>query len=504
MVTGMTMVGVESGALADLLFIGARVIDPETGLDGTANVAVTGATITAVGSDVPPARRTFDVGGQVLAPGFIDLHSHAQSPNGLRLQALDGVTTALDLEGGGLGIDALWERHGGEGRPINYGYSVAWMLARSEVLDRRSVGAALAIDHWAPQSRWQEPASERETAALLDRIDAELAAGAIGIGVPIGYAPDVDRDEYYRIAELAERRRSIVFTHARYASIVEPGTSLEAACEIIAAAVGTGATMHHCHINSTSLRQLDEVTDAIERARANGNRVTTEAYPYGAGTTSIGAHFLAPELLARMGITPRSLRFLPTGEQIADERRLIELRNERPEGLCVVSFLDEDDPDDAALLLRAITFDDTAIASDAVPLLGPDGTNAHVHDHWPLTHDIVSHPRTAGCFSRVLRWAVRERGALTLPEAIRRATLLPAEILAEAAPQLRRKGRVQVGCDADLVVFDPATVSDHATYDRLEPSTGHSYVVVNGQPVVLGGRLQPHVNPGRPVRGRGI
>ena len=301
------------------------------------------------------------------------------------------------------------------------------------------------------------------------------------------------------MAELAARYDTVLFTHARYASMSEPGSSLEGALEIIGAAAGTGAAMHYCHINSTSLRQISDITTAVERAREQGNRVTTEAYPYGSGTTVISAPFLAPENLPRMGLTPSSLRYLPTGERIQSEERLLRLREEEPTGLCLVDFFSEDDPAEMDLLMQAVTFADTAVASDAVPLVGPGGER--VSDQWPLGPEVVSHPRSAGCFSRVLSWVVREQGLLSLPEAIRRSTLLPAQILARAAPGMEGKGRIQLGCDADIVVFDPVTVSDRATYQSLVPSLGFDEVMVNGVPVVRHGELRLDAFPGRPVLG---
>ncbi|MDP4714755.1 MAG: amidohydrolase family protein, partial [Candidatus Nanopelagicales bacterium] len=114
----------------------------------------------------------------------------------------------------------------------------------------------------------------------------------------------------------------------------------------------------------------------------------------------------------------------------------------------------------------------------------------------------ATHPRTAGTFSRILRWYVRELGILDLAEAVRRCTLVPARILEGVSSDMRRKGRVQVGADADLVVFDPQTVTDRATYSSpVEPSTGFSYVAVNGTPVVKEGVLQVTALPGLPVRG---
>ncbi|WP_219465359.1 amidohydrolase family protein, partial [Nonomuraea rhizosphaerae] len=120
---------------------------------------------------------------------------------------------------------------------------------------------------------------------------------------------------------------------------------------------------------------------------------------------------------------------------------------------------------------------------------------------WPLPPAAVTHPRTAGTFSRVLRRHVRETGRLTLLDAVARCSLLPARVLEEAVPAMRRKGRVQPGCDADLVVFDPETVTDRATYARsTTPSAGYEHVLVGGSFVVRSGELVLDALPGRAVR----
>jgi N-acyl-D-aspartate/D-glutamate deacylase len=497
--------------VTDLVFVGARVIDPASGLDATRAVGVSDGKVTYVGTDPIPAETTVDVSGLVLCPGFIDLHSHAQSVNGLRLQALDGVTTSLDLESGTLPVPLTYAVAAEEGRPINFGYAVSWAVARMHVVDgvplpERSASGEIATSLDVFQAnqtgaRFNSPATESEVDKILALLEDGIAQGGIGLGVLLGYAPESGRGEYFRMAQLASRLGVGVFTHSRAKSNVEPVTSLEGALEIVGAAAGTGASMHICHLNSTSSRQIDEIAAAIECARALGNRVTTEAYPYSASSTGVGAAFLAPEKLHRFGIEPKDITYLPTGERIADADRLAELRATNPGGLCVIDYLREDDPDDQAKLMRAVTLEDTAVASDAMPLI--IGGERDLSTQWPPDPAAIAHPRSMGCFARAVGRLTRERGVFTLPEAVRRCTHLPARILEETAPAMKAKGRVQVGADADLTIFDPATVSDRATYDQIAPSTGFRHVLVNGQFVVKDGELLVDALPGRPVMGRG-
>lgn len=497
------MTTIEEPSRCELALRGARVVDPESGLDAVRTVGIDGGRIVAVTDSPLRAARTVDIAGLVVAPGFVDLHSHAQSVTGLQLQALDGVTTSLELEAGALPVAGSYAAAAEEGRPINFGFSASWTGARMRVLDGvdlqpegRGGLAAFAAHQDGPN--WRRPADEPELSRILGALEEAVGEGAIGIGVLLGYAPDSGRSEYLRLAGLAQRLGVPAFTHARYGAHREPHGSLEAVLEVISAAAGTGAHMHLCHLNSTSNRSIDAIADAIDSARGYGLRVTTEAYPYGAGSTVIGAAFLDPELLAAYGMSPRSLTYLATGERIADAARLRELRATDPGGLVFLRFLDEDDDADLAMLRRSLLLSDTAIATDAMPLVKPGGEVAA--DAWPVPPGYATHPRSAGCYARTFRWLVRETGALSLAEAVRRCSLLPAQILAGAVPSMAAKGRVQPGADADLVVFDPDTITDRATYAALAPSVGIHHVLVDGQFVVRDGELLPDARPGRPVR----
>ncbi|HEX3191700.1 MAG TPA: amidohydrolase family protein [Streptosporangiaceae bacterium] len=499
----------------DLVLHGGRVIDPESGLDAVRDVAVAAGRIAAVGTGLTDrgGRGDVDVAGQVVTAGFIDLHSHVSDLGGLRLQAMDGVTTALELEAGVTPVARAYRRAADEGRPINYGFAASWAMARMEAVGglppEASLGTFMAR---ISDPAWQQPAEPMHVGALLARLAEDLADGALGIGVLLGYAPAASPAEYLSVAGLAAQAGVPTFTHARDLIEMVPATLADGADEIVRAAAETGAHMHYCHVNSTSQRHIDRVLGLVARAQAAGSRVTTEAYPYGSGMTGIGAAFLAPERLGERGLSPSSLTYAPTGERVASASRLRELRATDPGGLVIIDLLDEHDPADRALLMRSLTFPGAVVASDAMPVtwtVPPADPQA-----WPLPPAAITHPRTAGTFSRALRLLTREHsralsgegspsrgGQLSLGQALAKCSLEPARLLQDRVPALRSKGRLQPGGDADIVVFDPDAVTDRASYRHsTRPSDGIRHVLVNGAFVVRNGDLVADARPGRPVR----
>jgi Amidohydrolase family len=482
----------------DVVLAGGRVVDPESGVDRVGDVGIDGGSVTAIGDHLEGGTRV-DVDGLVVAPGFVDLHSHAQTLPGRRLQACDGVTTALDLEAGRSPVQLAYDRDARRGSPINYGFSASWAAARMHVMaDAPLDGGAATVLGGLVGTDWQQTATASQVARILDQITADLAAGALGIGVLVGYAPGVDPAEFVAVADLAAAAGVPTFTHARDIVELAPETWIDGAEEIVRAAGTTGAHMHYCHVNSTSGRHVDRVLALVDRCRAEGSHVTTEAYPYGSGSTAIGATFLAPERLRERFRGTAAITYLRTGERVADDARLRELRATDPGGLVIAEFLDESDPHDAALLRRSLLFPDAIVASDGMPPMWTATAHPDV-TAWPLPAEVATHPRTAGTFGRALRlW--RQEGA-PLIEALRRATLLPARVLEGSVPAMRRKGRVQAGTDADLVVFDEARFTDQATYaEPTRPSSGIAHVLVGGTFVVRDAELVSGAHPGRPVR----
>jgi N-acyl-D-aspartate/D-glutamate deacylase len=483
----------------DAVLRGGRVIDPESGLDAVRDVAIAGDRVAAVGVGLRAGRQEADVAGQVVTAGFIDLHSHAHDLGSARLRVTDGVTTALELEAGVTPVAAAYAAVGAAGRPVNYGFAASWAMARMDVLAGvtfdGSIGPLFAN---LGNPRWGRAAAPPEIDRILGILESEVADGALGIGLLVGYAPGAAPEEYLRVAALAAASGVPTFTHSRDLIEFTPDGAIDGAEEIVRAAGETGARMHYCHVNSTTMRHADRVLALVERAQRAGARVSTEAYPYGAGMTGIGAAFLAPERLAERGLTPRSIIYAPTGEEVASAARLNELRATDPGGLAIIRQLDDDDPNDQALLLRYLTFPGSVIASDAMPLtwIGAAPEPAA----WPLPAAALTHPRTAGTYARSIS-TLRRNGGLSLPEILAKCSLHPAVLLQDRVPAMRRKGRVSEGSDADIVVFDPDTITDQATYsDSTRPSTGIRHVLVNGTFVVRDGKLDTNAQPGRPVR----
>lgn len=485
------------------LLRGGRVIDPGTGLDVVADVLVRDKVVAAIGPDLVVAEgaTVLDVSGLIVGPGFVDLHSHVHSIAGHRLQALDGVTTALDLEAGLMPITRAYAEAAREGRPLNYGFSASWGAARAQAHlgiepdARLESGFALLGD-----PRWQRSSSPAELTNWLSLLERELADGALGIGVLMGYAPRTDPGEFLAVARLAAAAGAPTYTHVRELIEADPSTPIDGSEELVIASAETGAAMHHCHVNSTSRRHVDRVLGLLKRAQAEGSRVTVEAYPYGAGSTGIGAFFLAPERLRAWGIRASNIVLVETGERIADDARLREVRATDPGAECIVEFLDEGDPADRDLIRQTLAYPDSIVASDAMPTLWPGGVTDT--REWPLPPGGRTHPRTAGTFAKSLRLMVRESAVWSWGEAFRRCSYLPARVLDDIAPGARGKGHLGVGADADLVVLDPERITDAATYfDSVRPSVGVRHLLVGGTAVVRDGELQTDAYPGRPLRG---
>lgn len=487
----------------DLLICGGRIIDPESGLDAVVDVAVSGSTIAAVGHDLGSAKQTIDASGLIVTPGFIDLHAHGQSLPADRMQAFDGVTTTLELELGVWPVARWYETQAHGGRTLNYGASTGWVFARIGAMTAQQVEANIeGMGRAMRNPRWSEAvANPTEEEDIVARVRQGLDEGGIGIGFPNAYAPGAGVKEISALCSVAAIANAPTFTHIAYMSNIDPRSSIEAYTRLIGYAGSTGAHMHICHFNSTSLLDVERAADLVRTAQKQGLKVTVEAYPYGVGSTVVGASFFAdPEFPKRTGGGYDTIELLQSRRRLADRDDLMVTLESDPGALVLWHFLDVDvTPRHRDLLDVSVLFPGGAIASDAIAWM-LDGT-PYTGDAWPLPDGAVSHPRSAGTFTRFLSRWVRDRKAMPLIEGLRKCSLIPAQILESSTPQMRRKARIKPGCDADLIMFDFDTLQDMAEFSAMSrPARGMRHVLVNGEPVIADGILKLHARPGRPVR----
>lgn len=492
----------------DTVIAGGRVIDPETGLDAVRSVGIRGGVIAAISDADLSGEQILDARGQVVTPGFIDLHCHTQSLPGDRIQAFDGVTTTLELESGILPIARWYDEQAAAGRALNYGASASWVFARIAELNPQMGEPQPSLTYFQAAyqySGWQHDVSSREqTDRIIARLEQGLSEGALGVGINNGYVPGAGVQELSLVADLAARHDVPTFTHIQFMSTIDPQSSQEAYLRLIAYAATSGAHMHICHLNSTSLRDIERCAQLISMAQQHGLKITVEAYPYGAASTVVGAAFLAhPCYCERTGATWSDIVLNATGKPVRDEAELRQVQKDEPGQPIIWHFLSpETDPEDQRLLDLSVLYPGGAIASDAMPWEQP----GHVlveGDVWPLPGDAVAHPRSAGTFARFFAQYVTRRRMIGLSDAVAKCTLIPAQILGSASTAMSRKGRLQVGADADIVVFNLAAFEDQATFaEPTHPSVGVLHLLVGGTPLILDGILDTTVRPGRPVRGK--
>ena len=451
----------------DTVLQGGRVMDPETGVDAVRNVGITQGRIMRISSEPLSGKRVLDAKGLIVAPGFIDLHQHGQDVASSRLKAFDGVTTALEMEIGVPDVAAFLQKKDGRSL-INYGTTASHAAARALAFGQPIHDPSI-IPPSGPVTN--QPASPAQIQAIEDRLRQELDAGGLGVGMGIQSTPGATRFEVIQTFRVAASRHVPVFTHVRSFGLIEPGSSIEAISEVIGAAAISGASLHIVHINSSCISVALECISMVAGARARGLDITTEAYPYIAGMTAINSALFNPGWKEKLGVGYDALQLPDTGERLTQER--FDVLHAEPGNRAVLLFMNTQEMVDAVIAEPLVM-----IASD-----GEDG-----------------HPRNAGTFSRILARYVRERGSVTLMDAIRKMALMPAQRLEKSTVTARRKGRLQEGADADIVVFDPKIVADRSTYAApREPSVGMKYVIVGGTVLIDQGKLVPNAFPGKPL-----
>jgi len=458
----------------DLVIAGGRVMDPESGLDAVRHVGLKNGKIAAISTRPLKGGKVIDATNLVVAPGFIDLHSHGTTNEANEYQAHDGVTTALELESGMPSLKTYLQSREGKAL-LNYGATISHAATRVMAMKEfaaeaakwaESGGAARGIRERGRNMKIQ---SEEEYSQLAFLMERGLKEGALGLGVVPAYVPGATRGEVFRVYQMAARWKVPIYTHVR-------GRGEEGVQEAVANAAGTGASVHVVHLNSSTRGAIPGMIEMIAGARKRGIDVTTEAYPYTAGSTFIESAIFDDGWQESLGISYGDLQWQSTGERLTKET----FEKYRASGGVVI--LHSMKPE---WIKMAMSAPFVIIASDTMP------------------YAPGAHPRGGGTFSKVLGEYVREMKVATLMEALRRMTVMPAQRLEPMAPQMKNKGRLKVGADADVTVFDAATVKDTGTYQTGPRfSTGIAHVIVNGVPVVADGKSVPGVFPGKAIAGQ--
>lgn len=445
----------------DIVIANGRVMDPESSLDAVRNIGVRGHTIAAISEKPLQGRTVIDAKGLVVAPGFIDLHSHGQDDENYRYKARDGVTTALELEVGVSPVAPWYAAREGKAL-INFGATVGHIPARMKVM--HDTGTFLPHDEAA--HRVATPADQHETEDLIRK---GLDEKALGIGLGIAYVPTATHPEILNVIRIAADRKATVFVHMRSPGAIEPGSVTESLQEMIADAAITGASIHVVHITSMANGQTGLMLEMIAGARKRGLDITTEAYPYTAGETRLDSAIFDGDWQHQLGITYKDLQWVATGERLTAGTYA---KYRKDGGFVILHSI----PEEAAR--QAMANPDVIVASDGMIFNG------------------TGHPRGAGTYARVLGHYVREEKALTLMAALRKMTILPANRLA-----LQSKGRIKIGADADITVFDPARVIDKATFEKPNQySEGIQFVLVNGVFAVRDGTVVEGAKPGAGIK----
>lgn len=474
----------------DVVIAGGRVIDPETGLDAVRHIGISGDRIDVVSTQPLSGATVIDASGKIVVPGFVDLHTHGTTTISQQMQLLDGVTTALELELGTVKGEALADLYA-DGTASNFGASAGYMSARMLVKNGiilrsgtalpmpaglKGIGSIIdyAINGFeeALAPTYQEKASADEISQINRVLAEELDKGALGIGLTLDYMSEaINEAELRAVFELAAARDVPLYIHIRRGINGDPAGLRE----VIDLAKQTGAAIHICHITHNAMVNLDLFLDEITVARNEGVDITVEVLPFEAGSTNIGAAVFRRDWRTIYGIDYGDVQRADTGAWFTEES-FKAYQRDHPDAPIIHHYLNK------GQTRRALSDPEMIIVSDLISI---------------TTLDKKVPPHNTA-FTRVLDLFVKQEQIISLPDAISRMTLKPAQRLQKMAPAFARKGRLQTGADADIVVLDWDRLAHRASYqDPYAPTVGVEYVLVNGQVAVSNGALVAAVKAGR-------
>lgn len=463
----------------DLVINNGRVIDPESKLDAIRNLGIKGGTIAEISTDSLTGQKSIDAKGLVVAPGFIDVHSHTPTLLGQHMNLLDGITTQLDLEAGSYPISFYGEHFQG-GAQINYGSSVGHFAIRTKVINGTEA-PYIFVGHKPAQLNTKafiEPANAAQIDEMRLMINQGIDDGGLGIGVLLDYMTSaVTDDELRMLFDVAAEREVPIHVHVRRGYTGDPA-GLD---EVIKLALETKAALFVCHITHNAMGQISTWLAKIDEANRKGANIATEMLSYGAGGTSISADvFQRRDWQKIFDITYEDVQWVATGEWLTKET-WDKYSKEQPYGSVNHHYLKDE------WMRVGLKWPRMMISTDALPA---------------LDLDVLSNPNVAGTYSRVLGHYVREEKVLTLMEALTKMTIIQAQWMEQASPAFKYKGRIKVGADADIVIFNSETIAANATYgDPYKKPTGMQHVLVGGRQVVKDSVRVEGRYPGKKILG---
>jgi N-acyl-D-glutamate deacylase len=505
----------------DLVILNGRVMDPESGLDAVRNVGIKDGKIAVVTQRQIKGKETIDAEGHVVAPGFIDGHAHTTDiPLGQKALLRDGVTTAMELEGGALPIDRWYKNLEGRSQ-LNYGASVSSAAARTAVFDPnylKNSGSSADIIHdmfsgvKVTLDTYTRVPTDDEVEQILELVEEGLKQGGLGVGITPGYIVNgYSSRETIGVQKLVGEYGRFSHVHTRFSSQMPPTTGILAFQEFIASAgaYGGGLIIAHftaqalnltgnaAHFTAQALNLTGNAIEYVDALRAGGTPVILELYPYnfGASGNGVGADYLKPDNYQKnMGRSYNDIINTATGERLTKETYEGMVKSNPFAPVLFYNATDED-------MLMALAHPSTLVGCDCFYFTNEKGE--FVSDWDTPFESVNTHPRTTGSHGKVLR-LTREKNLMPLMTAISKMTVQYADFLAEnGVPQMGHKGRIREGADADITVFDPQTVRDNSSLEKGKnalPTTGIPYVIVNGSLVVKDSKVLEGVYAGEPVR----
>ncbi|MDG0968315.1 MAG: amidohydrolase family protein [Porticoccaceae bacterium] len=463
----------------DLVISNGRVIDPETHFDNIRHVGISDGVIKAISLAPLKGEQIVDATGLVVAPGFIDIHSHTPTRLGQSMGIRDGITTQLDMEAGAFPVSFYGKQYQ-QGAQLNYGASVAHFAIRSRVMENVQTeylfGGTDPMD--INSTSWTDRADATQIETMRELIHQGLDEGGLGIGVLLDYLTTAVSDaELAMLFEVAGARQVPIHIHVRRGYTGDPA-GLE---EVIKLAELTKAPLLVVHITHNAMGKIAQWLEMVSQANQQGANIATETLSYAAGGTSISADiFRFRDWQGMFDITYEDVQWVATGEWLT-ELTWAKYIAEQPKGSVNHHYVKE------KWMETALRWPGMMVATDALPA---------------FNLDIKTNPNVAGTFSRVLGHYVRETELLTLSDALAKMSLYQAQWLSQSSSVFDKKGRIQIGADADIVIFNSVTVQANARYgDPYQPPTGIPYVVVGGQLVVDKGHIIPDIYPGKRILG---